>query len=327
MLLRLCVAMAIASVGCTPPSAAPEPTVAPSPATASPSAQPSGAVAAEPTCPPPCRGRPRVVGSFDAAAAPEASGIAASRRNPGVLYVVDDGPDTTSVLVLRARNARVLGHLRIAGMRGVDTEDVAVARCRPQAVKTCLFVGDIGDNAAARDSVEILRVSEPRIGGSVPDEEFSADRAVLRYPRGAHDAETLMVGDDGSLGIVTKAPGRSGRGAARLFVTDGFGDATLEDAGRVRLPGPAFPLAAAVVGNVVTGGDIARDRVVLRTYDALYEFQGPRDAALRDFPSWPVTELAAPPEPQGEAVAYATDGCTLFTVSEESGALTALRCR
>jgi hypothetical protein len=68
--------------------------------------------------------------------------------------------------------------------------------------------------------------------------------------------------------------------------------------------------------------------VVLRTYDAIYEFTAPRPTAPLDrFPRWPVTEVPSPAEAQGEAITYAADGCGLFTVSEGSGALTAIPCR
>ncbi|MPZ73867.1 MAG: hypothetical protein GEU74_11650 [Nitriliruptorales bacterium] len=267
------------------------------------------------------------MGSFDFTAAPEASGIAASRRNPGLLYVLDDGPGTTSLVVLRARTGRMLGRLHVLGFHGTDTEDLAVARCAPGHAATCVFIGDIGDNLAARDSIELLRVREPVLGPDVPSVPVPAERAILRYPDRPHDAEALLVADDGSIGIVTKAAGRSGRGAARLYTTTTFRDGILRDSGRVGVPAPAVAVATAVVGNVVTGGDSVGGRVVLRTYDAIYEFHGSRGGALRDFPSWPVTQLAAPAERQGEAVAYGADGCTLFTVSEESGALTMMECR
>src|SRR5688572_2395934 len=85
------VALAVAlAVGCTaaPPR---EPAAAPSPARTSPPATAAPIESARPAaCNPPCRGRPRVAGRFATSLAPEASGIASSRRNPGLLYVVDD---------------------------------------------------------------------------------------------------------------------------------------------------------------------------------------------------------------------------------------------
>jgi hypothetical protein len=278
------------------------------------------------SCRAPCRGRPRPVGSFGEANAPEASGLAASRRNPGLLYLVDDGPGTTSLLVLRARDGHLLGRLGIEGLDGVDTEDLAVGPCTRGAQPTCVYIGDIGDNVRGREAVTVLRVPEPDLRDGVPP-SAPAESISLTYPDGPADAEALLVDRHATIGIVTKAPGRGDRGAARLYVADEFGDGQLAAAGRVRLPPPAQPFASAVVGNVVTAGDAVPGAVVLRTYDALYEFRGRKKAPLRQFPSWRVRQLRAPSEPQGEAVAYGADGCSLYTVSEGSGRLTVLRCR
>ena len=266
------------------------------------------------------------MGSFGEANAPEASGLAASRRNPGLLYVVDDGPGTTSLLVIRARDGHLVGRLGVEGLDSVDTEDLAVGPCARGGRHTCVYVADIGDNVRGRDAVTILRLEEPDLGDGIPS-SVAAESISVTYPDGAHDAEALLVDHHATLGIVTKSPGRGGRGAAQLFLADEFRDGELTRAGRVRLPPPAQPFASAVVGNVVTAGDVVPGGVVLRTYDAIYEFRGSKSAPLRRFPGWPVTQLTAPSEPQGEAVAYGADGCSVYTVSESSGRLTVLRCR
>ena len=268
------------------------------------------------------------MGAFGARLAPEASGLAASRHNPGLLYVVDDGPGTTSVVVVSARTGRALGRLQVAELDGTDTEDLAVGPCDAGGGRSCLYIADIGDNLAGRDSITVTRVVEPDLAGGLPASPVPAETARLTYPGGAVDAETLLVDPRGNMLIVSKVAGRRGRGAARLYRTEGFADQELHAAGRVRLPQPSLPLAAAVVGNVVTGGDAARGRVALRTYDAIFEFVAPVPGApLAGFARWPVREIPAPAEPQGEAVAYGADGCSLFTVSEDSPSLTAMACR
>ena len=278
-------------------------------------------------CARPCRDRPRTVGRFGNDAAPEASGIAASRRNAGLLYIVDDGPGTTSLLVVRAANGRQVGRLQVAGLDGVDTEGLAVGGCgnRPGS---CIYVGDIGDNLQQRETIAVVRLREPDLSAGVPAEPVASERAALRYPDQRFDAETLLVDGRGAVGIVTKAPGRTGRGAARLYVAPAFGHQVLTPAGRVRLPPPRSGMIGAVLGNVVTGGDLANGRALLRTYDAIYEFTAPDPSAtLQTLPDWRVREINARPEPQGEAVGYAADGCGVFTVSEGSGRLTAIPCK
>lgn len=297
----------------TPPAA----TATPSPEA---TARPDSAQCSEP-----CRRAPRVAGRFRTAAAPEASGLAASRRNPGVLYVLDDGPGTTSLLAIRSRDARILSRLTVEGLGGTDTESLAVGPCAPAAIESCIYIGDTGDNAGSRDTITITRVEEAVL--SQRSMTVGSEQVTLRYPDGPVDAEALLVADDAELVVVTKDPGPDKRGRARLYVAS-FTDTVLRKHRRVRLPQPSLPLASLVLGNVVTGADASPGRVVVRTYDAIYEFTAPRPGArLKDFPTWPVSQVRAPGEAQGEAIAYAVDGCGLFTVGEGSGALTSIACR
>ena len=248
----------------------------------------------------------------------------ASRRHDGVLYVLDDGPGTRHVLAVAADDRGLLGRIEVAGLDGTDTEALAAGPC-DAAGYSCIYVGDIGDNTRSRDSVVVHRFVEPEHLRGAPVE---AATATLHYPDGPHDAEALLVDSSGRIGIVTKAAGEGPSGAARLYVAREFGDAQLTDRGRVELPTPSLPLAAATLGNVVTGGDWAPGRVVLRTYDAIFEFRSPSGrGGLRGFADWPVEEVPAPAEQQGEAVAYGSDGCSLYTVSEGSGAVSAAPCR
>lgn len=313
----------LVAVGCTQPAPEQAPRTAGAPVT-TPAAT---ATTPSPACPDPCRAPPKTIGAFPVRQAPEASGLVASRRHDDILYVVDDGPGTTSVLAISANDGEVAGRVAVAGLEGTDTEALAAGPCSPQP-GTCVYVGDIGDNARARDHVSVHRFAEPsRLEGSGTVE---ADRIDLRYPDAPHDAEALLVDRSGRIGIVTKDAGDGdGRtGAARLYTVDGFADATLADRGAVPVPMPALPLAAAAVGNVVTGGDWAPGRVVLRTYDAVVEYRAPRGrGGLVRFSDWPVTEVVTGAEQQGEAVAYGADGCSLYTVGEGSGEVTAALCR
>lgn len=265
------------------------------------------------------------MGSFRVAEAREASGLVSSRRHDDVLYVLDDGPGTTGVLAISARDARIIGRIEVEGLAGIDTEALAAGPCGPQGGR-CVYIGDIGDNLRQRNSVAVHRFREPRRlrGGAT----VAAQVATVRYPDEPRDAEALLVDGQGRLGIVTKSADDRGSGTARLFVAAEFGDATLADRGPVDIPAPALPLAAAVVGNVVTGGDWAPGRVVLRTYDGAVEFRMPRGrGGVPGFADWPVSAVATASEQQGEAIAYGPDGCSLYTVSEGSGALSVSPCR
>lgn len=266
---------------------------------------------------------PERTGAFDAARVPEASGVAASRRNPGWLYLVDD-EQPREIWALRPDSGR-LQSVPLDGFVGRDTEDLAVAPCGRNDPEFCVYVGDIGDNVAGHPDVAILRFPEPDL--SAPLEAVAPDVIRVRYPNGPVDAEALLVDDEGVPHVVTKES-VDGRSAARLFAAPGFADGTLTLLGTVAVPDPQQPWATAVLGTLVTGGDHHDGRVLLRTYDSVVEYVAPEASApLSDFASWPAREVPSAREPQGEAVGFAADGCGYYTVGEMLGDIWFIDCR
>jgi hypothetical protein len=70
-----------------------------------------------------------------------------------------------------------------------------------------------------------------------------------------------------------------------------------------------------MLGNVVTGGELAGGRVVLRTYDHVLVYAPPvAGAPLRTLRRWRPREVDAPRQRQGEGVAM--DGCGIWLISE-----------
>jgi hypothetical protein len=278
------------------------------------------------TAPGACYAPPRLVGTFDAEVVPEASGLAASARNPGLYYLLDDGPQTK--LWVLDPEAGLLGAVRPSGLDGRDTEALAVGPCGPGDPTTCVYVGDIGDNRRGRDGVRIWRFVEPDLSAGIGG--VGADAITLRYPDESWDAEALLVDANGVPHLLTKAPFDEEAGVAgpsRLYRAEGWSDGTMTFLGELAPPPPRAGLAAPVVGNVVTGADRSGDRVLVRTYDAVVEYVAPSAGAPLDgLPSWPSAEIRGPFLAQAEAVAYAADGCGFLTVAEGSGDVWAVPC-
>jgi hypothetical protein len=238
-----------------------------------------------------------VTGHVDAPAAIELSGLVLSQTHRGVLWTHNDSGNSARLLAISARG-RLLGELDVSGAENVDWEDIATAHGH-------LYVGDIGDNLGQRTDVAVYRVSERSLSGSAPGE-----RATLRYPDGAHDAEALLVDPStGALVIATK----SLNGTSRLYVADHpiFGGLTeLRSAGEVHL------------GNAlqVTAGDLSADgrTVVLRTYDRAFVWSLRRGeslvSAMRRRPCTATADLLV--EGQGESLALTRDGRAFYTVPE-----------
>ncbi|HWN97137.1 MAG TPA: hypothetical protein VNT99_19055 [Methylomirabilota bacterium] len=138
----------------------------------------------------------------------EASGIVASRQNPGVLWTHNDSGYRGSVFAL-ATNGMYLGRYYVPDVFTGDFEDIAVGP-GPLAQFQYIYLGDIGDNNLVRTDIRILRFPEPAVysfqsNAPVDVPAFGAQEIVLSYPDGPFNAEALMVDPiTGDLFITTK---------------------------------------------------------------------------------------------------------------------------
>ena len=237
-------------------------------------------------------------------ALPEASGVAVSRRSPGRLWAINDSGE--SVVTALDTRGSVTARVRVSGVKVDDWEAVAVGACPGGS---CIYIGDIGDNAAGRKRVTVYRVPEP----SAEDSITVKDAFHATYPDGAHDAETLLVAPDGVLFIVTK--GERGAVALYRFPSDLRPGAThqLERVGESRASGKVQER------DRVTDGAVSPDGtwVVLRTRQGL-TFHRAADLFAGNWTAAGRVDLKAVGEPQGEGVAIAADG-TVYRIGEGGG--------
>ncbi|HEX2095235.1 MAG TPA: hypothetical protein VHG28_22755 [Longimicrobiaceae bacterium] len=247
----------------------------------------------------------------------ESSGLAVSRRTPGVLWTHNDSGSDPSLFAVDS-TGRLLGRVRVTGAENKDWEDIAAGPC-PGG--TCLYVGDTGDNDDDRRDVEVYRFPEPAPGDTATR---PAERITLVYPGGPRDAEALAVLPGGDLLIVTKGKKETVelyRARAPLRT-----DAPVR---LTRITGLSSNRPERL--HQVTGASATPDGrwVAVRTYTALHLFRTD-DLLTGGNPASDRVDLAPLTEPQGEAVALRSDG-TVFLTSEapgkgEPGTLSRLVC-
>jgi hypothetical protein len=224
------------------------------------------------------------------AATMEASGLAASGVHRGVLYTHDDSGGPAAVFALSGDgDLLATGSLAIA--TNVDWEDAAVGRCGDNS---CIYIGDIGDNALVRSSYQIYRIVEP---DPIVSGNFTYDVIDFVYPDGSHDAEALLVDEKGQVHVITKTD--SGPSNIYAFPAD---------------PPTNGVITVAWVGNLqpstgiqlITAADMAEGGVLIRTYTNVLFYPAAGDVAstLAGAPCL----LPAPPEIQAETIAWYGSG-------------------
>ena len=267
-------------------------------------------------------GGPMAAGLVQFDAIREASGMVASRKNPGVLWVHNDSGDAPRLYAMTTSGAH-LGVYRLDRAAAIDWEDIALGP-GPEPGRDYLYVGDIGDNAAQRTFKQIYRVPEPAVSlGQAPlDTTLSGTETIaLRYPGGPSDAETVLIDPfTRDLYVITK------RSTEVKVLRVAFPPSTtepieMEQTATITLdpvPGASAGGQGAVAGDIAPSGL----EVLIKTYDKVYYWR--RASAAEALFALPPQRLPYDPEPQGEAIAWAADEGGYYTVSEETGGVPAM---
>jgi hypothetical protein len=214
----------------------------------------------------------------------ESSGLVVLPGTPtgSLVVTTNDSGDSGRVFTVDGTTGSTVG---VASWTPEPVDVEALASAGPGHV----WVGDIGDNRAARASVEVLRVPVGR-----GDRQVTPATYELVYPDGARDAEALLSHPvTGQLLVVTKGVFAGSVYAAPL---------------PLRADRPNRLVEVGEAPGIVTDATFlpGGGGVVMRTYS---------HAHLVAFPSWePVSSWELPAQDQGEGVALA--GRQLLVSSE-----------
>lgn len=254
----------------------------------------------------------------------ETSGLAASWRNDGVVWAINDSGQRAGLYAM-GPDGSDLGFFALvrggADVAAVDIEDLAIA-------DGTLYLADIGDNGRRRPTVMIYAVDEPELGGprqAVGDIDGEVDGEVevkaaieVRYPDGRTDAEALMVDPiRGELVILSKDLD-DGSAPTRIYTVpldpsasqEAVVDATLVgeiDIAALTASSNGFSLSTLLFPGSVTGADLSPDAdlIALRTYGSVWLYRRDLTASVADaLLSGVLCEVGSASEQQGEAVAF-----------------------
>lgn len=263
-------------------------------------------------------GEPVMAGSLDPKVINEASGLDVSARYPDRLYHNNDSGDELRFYVTDLKGGSTQT-VPIKGPKPLDIEELSLGPCGDE---TCLYLGDIGDNPAARSEVAFTLVRE--------EAAFTGEQTPLRvvrarYPDGPHNAEAFAIHPNGDLFLVTKPADAQMRdpgpalvyklSANQLRQTEGV--QVFTKVGQIDLPKLLADLP--YYGKIATGLDITADgRPVLLTYAAIVELgfnlaKGVPETLTegRDY------QVIRPrPLAQQEAIAWLPDGSGVLYDSE-----------
>ena len=248
----------------------------------------------------------------------ELSGLAASRRHPGIFWAHNDS-DNTLVLHAMRPDGTIVASFPLRGVIARDPEDIAVGPCAQGDARSCIYLGDVGDNGRRRAQVAILKLPEPAQLRSGP---ITAEVMPFRYADGGRNVEALVVDPrTARLFVITKTLVSLGD----VYRLDGLGTRGGGRAVRVRQL-----RAARDFDSYTTAADVhpRGDRMLLRTYGRVWELRSPGARAFEDVLEAQPVEVPGASQPQAEAIAYDGDGLGYLLASESAGsAIYHVACR
>ncbi|HEV7730784.1 MAG TPA: hypothetical protein VGR62_01415 [Candidatus Binatia bacterium] len=239
----------------------------------------------------------------------ELSGLAASRRHPGILWAHNDSGNTFTLYALH-EDGSIVARFPVRGGTARDAEDITVARCAPDEARTCIYLADIGDNGQRRKQVTIFKIPEP---ATLTDGPLEATPLHFIYDEGPRNAEVILVDPrTGRIFIVSKVLSSLGD----VFRVDNLGARTGGTAVRVRRLRPAKEF-----DSYTTSASVHPDgkRILLRTYGRAWELRAPDARSFEDVLDATPIEVPSSSQPQAEAITYSADGMSYFLGSEGVG--------
>ena len=240
----------------------------------------------------------------------EASGLVHSRSNSHYFWSHNDSGGKPVLFLISEEGANA-AQFNLKGATNIDWEDIAIGP-GPKDSISYLYVGDIGDNRAVRKTYEIYRTPEPHLQGhDVQPRGSLSDIAMISYvyEDGARDAEALLV-DPQTADIYIISKREENVGIYKLPFPQNLN--TLNIAKKVA----TLPLTQITAGEISFNGR----EILLKNYLNIYRWvrQG-NQTVLEMFESEP-ERLAYKTEPQGEAIAWHTNGKSFYTISEKASA-------
>jgi len=248
----------------------------------------------------------------------EASGIASSLINKGIIWVHNDSGDMARLYAVGLDGSN-LGKIRMPAVFARDWEDMCIGP-GPKDSTDYIYIGDIGNNFSKKEKMKIYRFEEPIINLdsiSIPfDIKITKfDKIIVSYPDQKRDAEALMIDPiTKDLYVLTK------RESSPLVYRIPYPHlttttSTAEMIGEF-IVSPHDPYH---ISDRIVAADISRDglMVLIKTmHDIILVKRDPKEP-LSNILKEKQIKLEYIIEPQGEALCWKWDQSGYYTMSEE----------
>lgn len=235
----------------------------------------------------------------------EASGLAMSQVNDGYLWTHNDSFNDPDIFLVD-KDLKIRLTCRLAGVSNRDWEDIAVGP-GPEAGKSYIYLGEIGDNLAQYPVKVIYRFEEPVMTPDIKKLTITQfDTIAFQLPDGKKDTETLMINPmSKDLYVVSKRE-KPVHVYALTYPYSVHDTLTAKDIA-------TLPMTLTVAGGFSADGK----EILLKNYKNIYYWKNDSNQPVEEVLKHKPMILPYEEEPQGEAIAWEKDGSGFYTLSEK----------
>lgn len=256
------------------------------------------------------------LGTIDSETINEASGLAASRLNPGILWTHNDSGDEPRIFAIN-ESGETVAEYYIANQddKERDWEDICIGPGEDNG-KEYIYIGDIGDNDSEREIKHIIKFEEPEISlnssGIRKDTITECDVIDFIYPDGKRDSEALMIDPwNKDLYVISKREEHS-RVYLCKYPQSITNTNTLEFLAELPYGNEGFNSSGVVAADISRTGD----HILIRTYFSIYYYFRDNDETISQAVSKSPQELPYTVVLQDEAIAWKYDNSGFYTLNE-----------
>lgn len=231
----------------------------------------------------------------------EASGLAPSLKNPGLLWSINDGGNDAEIYLIN-QHAEIERIWILKGVANTDWEEVQTG-IDPETRLPYIYIGEIGDNFNERPIKIIYAFEEPELANS-PDTISLIKKINITLPDGAHDMEAFLV-DPITRNFFLFSKREDSIGVYRVPCVSSCDTLSAQKI-------TTLPFSHIVGAGISPSGK----ELLLKDYRNVYYWRRPSGKSVDEVLRTNFVSLPYRTEMQGEAICFAANESGYFTLSE-----------
>lgn len=252
----------------------------------------------------------------------EASGLVASRKNPGFLWAHNDSGDSNRIFLFD-NTGKGKREFMIQGAQNRDWEDIAIVGEADGSAT--IYLADFGDNLNQHPNYTIYWFKEPTVDVNTPQYNTitQVNKVTFTLSDGPHDLECLLI-DQKSKDVFMVSKRDNTKQLYQILAANMVpgGNTKAEYIQKLENFSQPFSTDIKVIqAFYITAGDVSPDNseIIIKNYFEIYYWKRKTGETLPQALARQAKTVPYAGEPQGEGLAFAADGKGYYTISEGVG--------